>query len=131
MKGDVLSLDSLQVACGTEAHIASLALTLDGQRVSIKQEGNGPVDAIFKGIKALVPGADRAHLTLYQVHAVTAGTDAQAEVTVRLEVDSTIINGHGADVDTLVASAKAYLDALRKVDLIRNRRRDLLDLDDV
>lgn len=128
---EALRLESLQVHCGTEAHTAYLTLTVEGQSLSVEQEGNGPVDAIFKGIKALVPGAERAHLNLYQVHAITAGTDAQAEVTVRLELDHTIINGHGADVDTLVASAKAYLDALRKVELIRNRHRELLDLEEV
>ena len=56
-----------------------------------------------------------AHLKLYQVHAVTGGTDAQAEVTVRLEENGKIINGSGADADTLVASARAYIHALNKL----------------
>jgi 2-isopropylmalate synthase len=123
-----LSLQRLGIVCGTEgAQTAEITLLVGGEAQHIKQAGNGPVDAIFSGIKALVPGADAARLTLYQVHAVTEGTDAQAEVTVRLEIDGTVINGHGADVDTLVASAKAYLDALRKVENIRTRKGNLLE----
>ena len=124
-----LSLKSLRVQCGTGegAQTADIILLVDGAEKHVLQAGNGPVDAIFGGIRSLVDGADAANLTLYQVHAVTAGTDAQAEVTVRLEIDGTVINGHGADVDTLVASAKAYLDALRKVERIRARRDNLLE----
>jgi 2-isopropylmalate synthase len=123
-----LSLKSLLIRCGTEGEqTADITLLIGGEAKQILQAGNGPVDAIFSGIKALVSGADAAKLTLYQVHAVTEGTDAQAEVTVRLEIDGTVINGHGADVDTLVASAKAYLDALRKVGRIRERRDNLLE----
>ncbi len=124
-----LSLKSLQVRCGTgeNPQTADITLLVDGEEKQVLKTGNGPVDAIFSGIRTLVKGADAAHLTLYQVHAVTAGTDAQAEVTVRLEIEGTVINGHGADVDTLVASAKAYLDALRKVERIRERRDNLLE----
>jgi 2-isopropylmalate synthase len=56
-----------------------------------------------------------ARLVLYQVHAVTEGTDAQAEVTVRLEENGKTVNGQGADPDTLVASARAYIHALNKL----------------
>ncbi|TAE34635.1 MAG: 2-isopropylmalate synthase [Alphaproteobacteria bacterium] len=123
-----LTLVSLAVQCGTGAvQQAEVVLHQDGQELRTTQQGNGPVDAIFKSIKTLVPSAESATLKIYQVHAVTAGTDAQAEVTVRLEMGETIINGHGADVDTLVASAKAYLDALNKVDRLRARKDNLLE----
>jgi len=72
-----------------------------------------PVDAIFNAIKQLVPHA--AKLLLYQVHAVTEGTDAQAEVSVRLEEGGKEVTARGADPDTLVASAKAYINALNKL----------------
>ena len=70
-------------------------------------------EATFKAIKALFP--HEARLQLFQVNAVTAGTDAQAEVTVRLEEEGKTVNGQGADTDTLVASCKAYLHALNKL----------------
>jgi 2-isopropylmalate synthase len=76
-------------------------------------EGNGPVDATFNCIKAMVP--HQAVLELYQVHAVTEGTDAQAEVSVRLSENGRSVTAKGADPDTLVASAKAYLAALNKL----------------
>lgn len=122
-----LTLESLAITCGTDkAHTAQMILNHHGKSLTVTQNGNGPVDAIFKAIKSSVKGAENAILQLYQVHAVTQGTDAQAEVTVRLDVGNTIVNGHGADVDTLVASAKAYLDALSKLDVIRARQDDLL-----
>jgi 2-isopropylmalate synthase len=77
-------------------------------------EGNGPVDATFNAIAALVPHT--AKLKLFQVSAVTQGTDAQAEVTVRLETpDGRIVNGNSSDIDTLVAAAHAYINALCKL----------------
>ena len=84
-------------------------------------EGNGPVDATFNCIKALVP--HEAVLELYQVHAVTEGTDAQAEVSVRLSEDGRSVTAKGADPDTLVASAKAYLGALNKLMVKRQKGR--------
>ena len=83
--------------------------------------GNGPVDATFNAIKALVP--HEAKLELYQVHAVTEGTDAQAEVSVRLSQDGRSMTARAADPDTLVASAKAYLGALNKI--VMKRQRDM------
>jgi 2-isopropylmalate synthase len=62
-----------------------------------------------------------AKLQLYQVHAVTEGTDAQAEVTVRLEESGKSVNGQGSDIDTLVASARAYVHALNKLIVKRAR----------
>ncbi len=117
-----ISLVSMQVACGTEgAQKVTLALQVEGETKTIEMEGNGPVDALFKAIRALVPGSEDTQLKLYQVHAVTQGTDAQAEVTVRLDAAGTLINGNASDVDTLVASALAYINALAKVDTLRNK----------
>ncbi len=105
---------SLQVIAGSKGpQTAELELELDGVLQIAKTEGNGPVDATFNAIKLLVPHT--ARLQLYQVHAVTEGTDAQAEVTVRLEENGKSVNGQGADPDTLVASARAYIHALNKL----------------
>jgi 2-isopropylmalate synthase len=75
--------------------------------------GDGPVDAVFKAIERMV--SSNAKLMLYSVNAITTGTDAQGEVTVRLERNGRIVNGNGADTDIIVASAKAYLNALNKL----------------
>jgi 2-isopropylmalate synthase len=105
---------SLSVMAGSKGpQTADLELTVDGVTQTTRVEGNGPVDAIFKAIHGLVPHT--ARLLLYQVHAVTEGTDAQAEVTVRLEEGGKSVVGQGADVDTLVASARAYIHALNKL----------------
>ena len=112
---DIINLEKLEVLCGTEQQPpkASMTLNVDGEQKSTKMTGDGPVDAIFKGIKQLT--GMEPHLQLYQVHAVTQGTDAQAEVTVRLEEDGKTVNGQGADTDTMVASARAYINALNKL----------------
>ena len=88
---------------------------------SVQSTGNGPVDAVFNAIQELLP--HEARLALYQVHAVTAGTDAQAEVSVRLEDEETgrRATARAADPDTLVASAKAYLAALNNLEIKRAR----------
>jgi 2-isopropylmalate synthase len=105
---------SLQVIAGSKGpQTAELELVVDGTPRTAKTEGNGPVDATFNALKSLVPHT--ARLQLYQVHAVTEGTDAQAEVTVRLEENGKSVNGQGADPDTLVASARAYIHALNKL----------------
>ena len=111
---DRMKVMSLLVVAGTMGpQAATLTLDLDGVHRTVQATGNGPVDAVFNAIKAIVP--HEASLELYQVHAVTAGTDAQAEVSVRLEADGQTFTGKGADPDTLVSSAKAYLSALNKV----------------
>lgn len=111
---------SLQVVAGSKGpQTADLEIEIDGTVFLTKSTGNGPVDAIFNAVKALYPHT--ATLQLYQVHAVTAGTDAQAEVTVRLEEDGKTVNGQGADADTLVASARAYIHALNKLIVKRER----------
>ena len=110
-----IRLRSLEVLCGTRHNppTAELELEIDGEARSVKASGDGPVDAIFNAIKALCP--HDARLQLFQVHAVTQGTDAQAEVSVRLEEEGKTVNGQGADTDTMVASARAYVTALNKL----------------
>ncbi len=111
---DRMKFVSLQVVCGSKGpQTAELELEVDGELKKTKATGDGPVDATFNAIKELTGYS--ARLQLYQVHAVTEGTDAQAEVTVRLEEDGKTVNGQGADTDTLVASARAYVNALNKL----------------
>ena len=115
MRGnDRIKFASLEVVCGSRGpQRATLELEVDGVLKSTEATGDGPVDATFNAIKDLVP--TKAHLQLFQVNAVTEGTDAQAEVTVRLEEDGKSVNGQGADTDTLVASARAYINALNRL----------------
>lgn len=108
---------SLEVRCGSKGKAsAALELKVKGKKQAATITGDGPVDATLNAIKKLIPIT--AKLELYQVHAVTGGTDAQAEVSVRLNYDGRIINGTAADTDTLVASAMAYLNALNKIETL-------------
>ncbi|MGA7431818.1 MAG: alpha-isopropylmalate synthase regulatory domain-containing protein, partial [Xanthobacteraceae bacterium] len=111
---DHIKLVSLSVIAGTHGpQRATMKVDVAGKAMIEEREGNGPVDAVFNCIKAMVP--HDAVLELYQVHAVTEGTDAQAEVSVRLSENGRAVTAKGADPDTLVASAKAYLSALNKL----------------
>jgi 2-isopropylmalate synthase len=92
---------------------AEITLTAGGRETHSKSSGSGPVDAAFKAIEAVA--ASGSELLLYSVNAITTGTDAQGEVTVRLARDGRIVNGQGSDTDIIVASAKAYLNALNKL----------------
>jgi 2-isopropylmalate synthase len=117
---DRIKLVSLTVIAGTHGpQRATMKLDIDGRMVTEEAEGNGPVDATFNAIKALVP--HEVVLELYQVHAVTEGTDAQAEVSVRLAENGRTVTAKGADPDTLVASAKAYLGALNRLMIKRQK----------
>lgn len=117
---DRMKVLSLLVVAGTMGpQVATLSLDIDGEHKTVQASGNGPVDATFNAIHALVP--HEAKLELYQVHAVTEGTDAQAEVSVRLGADGRSYTGRAAHPDTLVASAKAYLAALNKLAARRER----------
>ena len=119
---DRIKVLSLTVIAGTMGpQSCTLTLNVEGQHVTQQATGNGPVDATFNAIKSIIP--HQAKLALFQVHAVTEGTDAQAEVSVRLEdVEAgKSVTAKGADPDTLVASAKAYVSALNKL-MIKQRR---------
>jgi 2-isopropylmalate synthase len=111
---DRIKFVSLRVVAGSFGpQSAELELSIDGAAKLGLARGDGPVDAIFNAIKTLMP--HDAGLLLYQVNAVTEGTDAQAEVSVRLEENGKTVTGRAADTDTLVASAKAYVNALNKL----------------
>jgi 2-isopropylmalate synthase len=92
---------------------AELELEVDGVTKSAVSAGDGPVDATFKAIQMIFPHT--ANLVLFSVGAVTEGTDAQAKTTVRLEENGKMVDGQGADTDTIVASARAYVHALNKL----------------
>jgi 2-isopropylmalate synthase len=120
VENDHIILKSLEVKCGTHGpQSAEMMLIIDGNEMSTIAKGDGPVDATFNAVKSLYPHS--AKLQLYQVHAVTEGTDAQATVTVRMEDKGNISTGQSADTDTVVASAKAYLNALNRLHIRRNR----------
>lgn len=117
---ETIKLVSLRVVCGTEGpQTAEMTLEIDGVESSVEATGDGPVDAAFNAVKALF--SHEARLQLYQVAAVTEGTDAQATVSVRMEEDGKIATGQSADTDTVVASAKAYISALNRLVLRRER----------
>ena len=119
--GERIGFCGLKVICGTEGpQVADLCVTVDGEEAKASSEGNGPVDAVFRAIRQIVP--TDARLDLYQVHAVTGGTDATAKVSVRLKGEGIIATGQGADTDTLVASAKAYIHALNKLEARKAKR---------
>jgi 2-isopropylmalate synthase len=111
---DRIQVKNLRVIAGTEGpQEAFLTVTIDGEEKSANATGDGPVDAVFNAIHKVAP--HEAILRLFQVHAVTEGTDAQAQVSVRLEEDGRIATGQAADTDTLTASAKAYINALNNL----------------
>ncbi|MDX6752202.1 2-isopropylmalate synthase [Geminicoccaceae bacterium 1502E] len=104
----------LAVQCGSEIKPrAELVLEVDGEEKAATAEGDGPVDATFRAIHEIFP--HQAELQLFQVGAVTQGTDAQADVTVRLAENGKTVNGGAADTDTIVAAARAYVAALNKL----------------
>jgi len=114
VESERVKLVSLHAASGTgDTPVAAVELEIEGKNHKATAEGDGPVDAAFKAIKSLVE--PNGKLLLYQVNAITAGTDAQGEVTVRLQDGDRIVNGQGKDTDIVVASAKALIDALNKL----------------
>jgi len=99
---------------------ADLVLSVDGEEKSANAGGGGPVDAAFQAIEVIANSQTK--LQLYSVNSITSGTDAQGEVTVRLDKDGRIVNGHGADTDIVIASVKAYLNALNKIHFTMDRK---------
>jgi 2-isopropylmalate synthase len=96
-----------------ESPYAKLVITDTGREVNCEATGAGPVDATFKALESVAQS--QSELLLYSVNNVTEGTDSQGEVTVRLSKAGRVINGIGADTDIVVASAKAYINALNKL----------------
>ncbi|AUM14141.1 2-isopropylmalate synthase [Ketobacter alkanivorans] len=110
-ENELYSLVSLSVCSQTgEVPNATIVLNIGNEEQRSQSEGAGPVDATFKAIERIVSSG--TSLELYNVSAITSGTDSQGEVTVRLEKGGRIVNGHGSDIDIVAASAKAYLNAL-------------------
>jgi 2-isopropylmalate synthase len=105
---------SLKVCSETgETPHAKLVLNIGGKECEASADGGGPVDAAFRAIETVVNS--ETQLQLYSVNNITSGTDAQGEVTVRLEKAGRIVNGQGADTDIVIASANAYINALNKL----------------
>ena len=118
---DRIQVKEVEVYCGSNGpQRAILTLEVDGEAKTVTARGNGPVDALFNAIRQIVPH-DKSALERYEVHAVTGGTDAQAEVSVLLSEDGRTTRGRGAHQDTMVASAKAYVNALNKLIVKRGR----------
>lgn len=110
---DYLQVKHLCVTCGSDGQKADLTLIMDGAEHTASTSGDGPVDAVFNAVQQIYP--HNARLQLYQVHAVTEGTDAQATVSVRMEEEGRIVTGQAADTDTILASVKAYVGALNRL----------------
>jgi 2-isopropylmalate synthase len=109
-----IKLVSMKVCSETgETPVADVVLAVDGEEEPGTSIGSGPVDATFKAIESIVDSGTM--LKLYSVNSITSGTDAQGEVTVRLERGGRIVNGQGADTDIVIASAKAYINACNKI----------------
>jgi 2-isopropylmalate synthase len=112
---------------GNETPNAAVTLWVEGEEKQASASGGGPVDASFKAIETLINSG--TELQLYSVNNITSGTDSQGEVTVRLQLGGRIVNGQGADTDIVIASAKAYVNALNKI--IQREKRAHPQLGDV
>lgn len=122
-ENDYIQVKFLRVICGTEPpQSADLILEIDGKDHRATAQGDGPIDAAFNAVKKVV--SHKAHLQLYQVHAVTEGTGAQATVSVRIEEHGKIFTGQSTDTDTVVASVKAYVHALNRLMVRREKARN-------
>jgi 2-isopropylmalate synthase len=114
-ENEKMKLVSLRVCSETgETPNASVVVSIDENEQSGAAIGSGPVDAAFKAVESIINSG--TELQLYSVNAITSGTDAQGEVTVRLRRNGRIVNGQGADTDIVIASAKAYINALNKLE---------------
>lgn len=114
MENERVRLISLKVCSETgETPVASVTLSVDDQESQVEMAGGGPVDAAYKAIEEIVQS--NTELQLYSVNNITSGTDSQGEVNVRLEKGGRIVSGQGADTDIVIASAKAYINALNKI----------------
>ncbi|MBI5894436.1 MAG: 2-isopropylmalate synthase [Deltaproteobacteria bacterium] len=115
-------LDKLNVVSGTESvPNATVEMYIDGKHIKEAGFGDGPVDAVYKTIAKITKTKSR--LLRYSVNAITGGTDAQGEVTVRLQEDDHIVLGQGAHTDIIIASAKAYINALNKMEYKKKEKK--------
>jgi 2-isopropylmalate synthase len=113
-QGDHIALQYLKVTSETGTKpVAQICISVDGKEESAEAEGGGPVDASYSAIEKIIGSG--AELMLYSVSNVTKGIDAQGEVTVRLQRAGRVVNGQGADTDIVIASAKAYINALNRL----------------
>lgn len=118
---DRITLKSFHVASGTEqVPTATVELEIDGRTISQTGTGDGPVDAVYRTIAAITQ--TKSTLLMYVVKAITGGTDAQGEVSVRVQEDGRTVSGHGADTDIIMASARAYLNALNKLSYLAGKQ---------
>lgn len=117
------SLKGLHVESGmNQQPTATVELLMDGQSASQTGTGDGPVDAVYRTIASLTE--TKSQLRAYIVKAITGGTDAQGEVSVRVEENGETVTGHGSDTDIIMASTQAYLNALNKLaDLVKRNAR--------
>jgi 2-isopropylmalate synthase len=118
---DLITLKHIRVESGTGIKPScEMTLMVDGAEKSVKTQGDGPVDAIFKAVREIYPHT--AMLQLFQISAVTEGTDAQATVSVRLEENGRTVTGKASDTDTMAAAAYAYVNALNKLLVKREKQ---------
>ena len=116
-------LKSFQVESGTnKTPTATVELEFDGRTHTQAGTGDGPVDAVYRTIAAMLQTKSR--LLMFGVNAITGGTDAQGEVSVRLEENGRTVTGHGADTDIITAAARAYLNALNKLAYFSSKQGD-------
>ena len=118
---DRIRVGEVEIHCGTGPARAILTLEVDGIERQAATRGNGPIDALFAAVREIVPH-DASTLVRYEVHAVTGGTDAQAETSVVLAEDGRTVRGVGTHHDTLVASVRGYVNALNKLLVKRGKR---------
>ena len=112
---ELFQFESVHVKCGTDATpTATVAIKNKlGERIEKTGTGTGPVDAIYHVVEDLI--GRKVNLLDYIVHAVTEGTDALGEVTVRIKEEESVYTGRGSDTDVMVASAQAFLSAINKM----------------
>jgi len=120
---DIFELEYLHVSCGTTVMpMASVKLLINGRSVKGTGYGNGPIDAVYNAIASLVDIT--TELLRFTVSAISGGTDAQGEVTVRLEQDGIVALGRGADPDIITASARAYINGLNRLEYLKNSQNE-------
>ncbi|MCF8069375.1 MAG: 2-isopropylmalate synthase [Desulfobacterales bacterium] len=117
---DIFSLEYLQISSGTTIHpMAGVKMKVKDEFVEGGDFGNGPIDAVFNTIAKLAGTSETTELLRFSISAITGGSDAQGEVTVRLKENETIALGKGSDPDIITASAKAYINGLNRLAYLR------------